>query len=50
LLVFCAKEEFNWSSSQPGAVYGLAMILNADQSEYLVTNSPAAGFRAGDLI
>jgi len=40
---------YNYSTTQPGATYGLSMILTANQDEYLVANSPCAGFRVSKI-
>ena len=34
-------------ATEPGATYGLRLVLWSNQSDYLVTWSPAAGFRVG---
>lgn len=45
--MFCLiiKGSSNYITSDPGATYGLRLVLYNNQSDSLITMSPAAGFR-----
>jgi len=44
--VLVVTAEYDLTATRPGAEYGLRLLLVVNQSDYLVTNSPAAGFMA----